>query len=109
MTMTDRHDVVAPDINSVYLATACEVFAAADTALWKLKAAIGDTLPPSVGERRHLEELKSRRMEAYFNVVSWANLCEADRLALEVELKPCGNHAWDDNGRCVTCGEAAPL
>jgi len=80
--MAERYEVYAADLNSVYLASWCEVFAAADVALWKLKTALAGR-PWNDQEALHLARLTDQRQVAYNELVAWVNLCEADRLRVE--------------------------
>lgn len=80
----EPYAVTVPDLDSVFLAVACENYAAADLAVWKVRTALGLTTP-TPAERGQLDALNSRRMAAYTDLVLWVDRAETARIMAQRE------------------------
>jgi len=78
--LDDGAEVVNVDSKTpTFLAVSAGNYHAADLALWRVKTDLGDG-PLEPRQEAHLEQLRTRRKECYFDLISWAMIAEAERL-----------------------------
>lgn len=77
--MTDIETVYTDSATPTFLAVAAGNYAEADLALWRVKTALGDA-QSTRQQTAHIEQLRTRRKETYFDLIAWAMTAEAERL-----------------------------